>query len=73
MVTILKISQARYKNSEKWMSRLCLAAIECNYKEIDRYLKEQFIDVLNDIQMLTEIRSELIKVEENANVRSEQV
>ena len=28
------------ENAEEWMGRLRLAAVECNYKEIDKQLKE---------------------------------
>ena len=28
---------------EEWMGRLRTAAVKCNYQEIDRQLKEQFI------------------------------
>ena len=37
------------------MDRLYIVAIECNYQEINRQLKEQFIHSLNDRQMLEEI------------------
>ena len=30
------------------MGRLWVAAVECNYQEVDRQLKEQFIHGLND-------------------------
>ena len=30
------------------MGRLCIAAVECNYQEVDGQLKEQFIHGLND-------------------------
>ena len=43
------------KNAEEWMCRLQLSAIECNYKELDRQLKQKFIHGLNDIDMLGEI------------------
>ena len=43
------------ENSEEWMGRLWLLAVEYNYKELDRQLKEQFIDGLNDSDMLREI------------------
>ena len=55
------------------MVRLRLAVIECNYKEIDRQLKEQFIHGLNDTDMLAEIIIEFNKIEENAGVTSEKV
>ena len=42
------------ENAEELMGRLRLAAVECNYTEIDRQLKEQFIHGLNDNDMLTQ-------------------
>ena len=47
------------------MGKLNLAAIDCNYKERDRQLKEQFIHGLKDTDMLAEIIRELTKVKEN--------
>ena len=41
------------------MGCLCMAAVECGYKEMDRELKEQFIHGLNDKVMLEEIIWEL--------------
>ena len=34
---------------------MCVAAMECNYREVDRELKEEFIHGLNDKYMLEEI------------------
>ena len=34
------------------MGRLCIAAVQCNYQEIDRQLKEQFIHSLSNKHML---------------------
>ena len=36
------------KNIEEWMGRLHAAAVECNYREVDRQLKQQFIHGLNN-------------------------
>ena len=47
------------------MGRLQLLAIECNYKKLDRQLKEQFIYGLNDIEMLGAVSKELTKIYEN--------
>ena len=44
---------------DEWMGRLCMAAAECGYKEIDRQLKEQFIHSLNVKGILDEIIKEL--------------
>ena len=51
----------RYEDEsvEEWMGRLWVAAVECNYQEVDRQLKEQFIHGLNDKCMLEEIIREL--------------
>ena len=53
------------------MHRLWLSAIECNYKEPDRQLKEQFIHSLDDTEMLVEIIRELTKIQENTYIMSE--
>ena len=41
------------------MGRLRCAVAECNYQELDRQLKEQFIHGPNDKDMLGEIIKEL--------------
>ena len=41
------------------MGRLHKAAVECNYQELDRQLKKQFIPDLNNKYMLEEIIKEL--------------
>ena len=41
------------------MGRLHVAAVECNYQEVDRQLKEQFIHGLNDKHMPEKIIKEL--------------
>ena len=55
------------------MGRLRISARECNYKEIDRQLREQFIHGLNDSDMSTDIMSELTKIEDNENITRDQV
>ena len=55
------------------MGRLRIAAIECNYKEINGQLKEQFIHGLNDKGMMVEIRQELPSTEENKDSTSKEV
>ena len=46
------------ENVEEWMGRLQVAALEYNYQEVHRQLKEQFIHGLNDKCMLEEIIKE---------------
>ena len=50
-----KLYQYDEENVEEWMGRLHKAAVVCNYQEVDRQLKEQFIHGLNDKYMLEEI------------------
>ena len=54
--------------AEEWMSRFRMAAIECNYREIDRHLKEQFIiHGLNNNGMMVKIRKELTETKESTS------
>ena len=55
------------------MSKLRLAVVECNYREVDRQVKEQFVHGLNNNDMLTEIIRELSKAKESVDITSEQV
>ena len=57
--------------TEELMGRLRVAAIECNYQEVDRQLKEQFIHGLNDKNMLEEIIKELTTVRGDEQMTSE--
>ena len=42
-----KVYRFKGKSAEEWMGRLHVAVAECNYREIDQQLKEQFIHGLN--------------------------
>ena len=53
------------------MGRLRLAGVECDYRKVDRQLKEQFVHRLNDNYTLAEIIKEL--VEKSADITSEKV
>ena len=46
-----KLYRFKGESTEEWLGRLCMAAAECNYKEINQQLKEQFIHGLNDKTM----------------------
>ena len=54
-----KLYRFEGESAEEWIGRLRIAVAECNYKEIDRQLKEQFIHGLNDKAMLDEVVREL--------------
>ena len=58
------------ENVEEWMGRLCIAAVECNYQEVDRQLKRQFIHGLNDEYMLEKIIKELMATKNNDHITS---
>ena len=40
---LCKLSRQDGASTEEWMGRLWFSAVECNYQELDRQLKEQFI------------------------------
>ena len=52
------------------MGELRLMVAECNYQELDRQLKEQFIHGLNDKVMLGEIIKELMATRGNNHITS---
>ena len=54
-----QLQRCEGKSIYEWMGRLCVAAAECGYREIDRQLKEQFIHGLNNKVMLDEVIREL--------------
>ena len=47
----IKLCRSQNENAEEWIGRLKIMAAECNYQELDRQLKEQFIHGLNDKDM----------------------
>ena len=61
------------ENAKEWMGRLRVAAAECNYKELDCQLKEQFIHGLNDKMMLDEVIRELTTKGSNDQTTSKDV
>ena len=58
---------------EEWMGRLRTVAVKCNYPEIERQLKGQFIHELNDEEMLAEIIRELTKCDDNVTILGKHV
>ena len=55
------------------MGRLCIAAAECSYREVDQQLKEQFIHGLNDETMLDKVIREPTAKDYNEQTTSEDV
>ena len=68
-----KLYRFKGESAEEWMSRLRIALAECNYKEIDRKLKEQFIHGLNNKAMLDEVVRELMAKNSSEHTNSEDV
>ena len=52
------------------MGRLHIAAVECNYQEVDRQLKEHFIHGLKDKHMQEEIIKELTATNNDDHITS---
>ena len=61
------------ESTEEWMGRLRIAVAECNYKEIDRQLKEQFMHGLNNKAMLDEVVRALTAKNSSKQMNSEDV
>ena len=55
------------------MGRLQIAVVECNCKQVDRQLKEQFIHELNDRVMLDEIVRELTEKNNIEQIKGEDI
>ena len=68
-----KLYRFKGKSTEEWMGKLRIAVAECNYKEIDRQLKQQFIHGLNDKAMLDEVVRELTAKNSTEQMNSEDV
>ena len=61
------------ENADVWMGRLHVVATECNFRELDRQLRAQFIHGLNDKPMLEEILRELTTKNNDKQMTSEGV
>ena len=58
-----KLFRQHNENAEEWIGRLIISVTECNYNNIDRQLKEQFIHGLNHNCMMVEIFRDLTTCE----------
>ena len=68
-----KLCRFEGKSAEEWIGRLCIAAAECSYREVDQQLKEQFIHGLNDKTMLDEVIRQLTAKDNNEQTTSKDV
>ena len=68
-----KLPRQANQNVQECICTIRAVTIECNYKELDKKLNDQFINGLNDSDMLAAIIRELSKTDENMQVTSKQV
>ena len=73
LVQFRKLYRYEDENVEEWMEKLWVAAVGCNYHEVNRQLKEQFIHGLNDKSMLEEIIKEMTTAKNDDHITSEGV
>ena len=66
-----KLYRLENESADEWMGRLHVVVAECNYRDLDRQLKEQFIHGLNDKLMLDEIIREIMAKNNDEQVSSE--
>ena len=57
-----ELARQSNESTEEWIGRLRATAAECNYQEIDRQLKEQYVHRLNEKEMLAEMIRELMRI-----------
>ena len=55
LLQYFKLVREEKHRAEEWMGYLKIKVKECTYEERDRRLKEQFINGVNDNDMMTEI------------------
>ena len=72
-VQYCKLQRKVNKFTQEWMGRLHIKAAECNYKEHDGHLKDQFINGINDEEIMQEIIKELMAKRNMSEIDSEQV
>ena len=53
-----KLHRKEDESAQEWMGRLCIKEGECNYKEHDRRLKEQFINGIDDEEIIKELTAQ---------------
>ena len=61
------------ESTQEWMGRLYIKTTECNYKEHNRRLKEQFINVIDDEKNHTRDVKKLTAHKNKKEIDSEQV
>ena len=73
LLQFYKLVKQHNENAEEWMGRHRITAIECDYKEIDRHLKEQFIHKVKWQWHDCRNNKEAHKTAENKDVKTNEV
>ena len=68
-----KLSRQAAETKKDWMGRLRKMALDCQCKETDMYLKEQFINGINDDVVITEMIRKLMAINDTSSMSSRQV
>ena len=68
-----KLSREEHESAKDQMGQLGIKANECKYKKYDRYLKEQFLNGINDKMMTAEIIKELTMLRRTTDMTSKWV
>ena len=68
-----KLNRQETENVEEWIGRLCIIILEFKYKELDRNMKEQFINSLKDNGMICEIIKKLTILNDTISITREKI
>ena len=70
MLQYCKLAREQNESMKEWTGHLRIKANECRYKEKDWRLIEQFINAINDNDMITKIIRELTTIKKNNEIMS---
>ena len=70
---ICKLAEKQTENMKTWIGYLEIKAKKCDCKEKDRSLSEQFINGINDNDMIIKILRELKAIKKTSEMINEQV
>ena len=64
-----KLKRKGHESALEWLDKLQTKAADCDYKEYDRELEEQFIHIPDDEDMISEILKELLVLEDIYDIK----
>ena len=68
-----KLNRNNHESAEEWMGRFHTKITDCEYREYDRRLTEQFIHVLDDGVIIGEILRKLKALEDIIEATSDKI